>query len=77
MNYQTDYHLKVEDYSLKNSQIGLHEYLLNRIFEGEASQLLLPCQAPFVMCLVERGFISKVNSLRLILASTNFELKQW
>ena len=38
------------------------KYLPNRIFEGEASEVLLPSQAHFVMCLVERGFISKVNS---------------
>ena len=38
------------------------KYLPNRIFEGEASVVLLPSQAPFVMCLVKREFISKVNS---------------
>ena len=32
------------------------KYLPNRIFE-----VLLPSQVHFVMCLVERGFISKVN----------------
>ena len=38
------------------------KYLPNRIFEGEASEVLLLSQAHFVMCLVERRFISKVNS---------------
>ena len=38
------------------------KYLPNGIFEGEASEVLLLSQAHFVMCLVERGFILKVNS---------------
>ena len=36
------------------------EYLPNRIVEGEAR--VLPSQVYFAMCLVKRGFISKVNS---------------
>ena len=51
--------LNLDDYSLINSQIGLHEVLAKLNFESEASELLLPSQAHFVICLVERGFISR------------------
>ena len=52
------------------------KYLPNWIFEGEASEVPLSSPAHFVMCPVEKGFISKVNSWRLILASTIFKLKR-
>ena len=42
--------------------MGLHEVLAKLNFEGEVSEVLLPSQAHFVICLDERGFISKVNS---------------
>ena len=48
--------------SLINSSIGLHKVLTMLNFEGEACEDPLQSQAHFVMCLVERGFISKVNS---------------
>ena len=51
------------------------KYLLNWNFVGEANEALLPSRVHFVICLIERGFISKVNSWRLILASTIFKLK--
>ena len=35
---------------------------MNKALEGEASEVLLPSQAPFLMRIVGRGFISKVNS---------------
>ena len=55
-------HVKVEDYSSINSNIGLHDVLAKLNSEGGASEVLLPSQAYFVMCLVERGFISKASS---------------
>ena len=61
-NHLQNHCFEVEDYSLKNSQFGLHQVLAKLNFGGEASEVLLPSQAHFVMCPVERGFLSKVNS---------------
>ena len=54
--------LEVEDYSLINSWIGLHEVLAKLNVEGGAREVLLSSQVHFVMCLIKRGFISKENS---------------
>ena len=42
--------------------MGLHEVLAKQNFSVEASEVLSKSQARFVMYLVEREFISKVNS---------------
>ena len=51
------------------------KYLPKSDFEGEANEALLPFQAHVMICLIARGFISKVNSWRLIRASTIFQTK--
>ena len=38
------------------------KYLPNCIFEDEAREVLFPSQVHLAMCLVKKGFISKVNS---------------
>ena len=45
-----------------NSWIGLHEVPAKLNFEGETSEVLLSSQAHFVVFLVKRAFISKLNS---------------
>ena len=55
-------YLKVQDYSLINSLVSLHEVLAKPNFEGQSSEVQLPSRAQFVICLVERGFISKAKS---------------
>ena len=60
----------------RNSGSSSHSEEFRDESEGEHGSLL-SSQAHFVMCLVERWFILKLNSGRLILASTNFKQNPW